>query len=1179
MATARIEPKPGIAGSSQMTAAGGDRIGARIAALAADDAQFRDSASAEAVVAAKRRPGLRLAEVVRTVMEGYADRPALGRRARELATDAASGRTTLRLAPRFETLTYAELWRRARATASEWHHHEAHPVRAGDFVCILGFTSPDYATLILASIHRGAVIVPLQTSAPPAQHAAIIAETGPRILGVSVEYVGNAVDAVLAGTVPERLVVFDYDARDDDDRERLETARRRLAEAGARTVVDTLEEAIARGAALEEPPLHLPGEDEDPLAWLFYTSGSTGTPKGAMFTQDLVIGTWLHDSKLPAITLSFMPMSHLVGNGYMLMALANGGTSYCSPKADLSTLFEDFALARPTMASLVPRVCELFHHHFLGEVDRRIAAGADPATIEDAVKREMRERMMGGRLLSVGCGSASLSPETYAFMESMLDLHMPIGYSSTEIAGGTVLVDWKVQRPPVVAYKLADVPELGYFNTDRPHPRGELLVKADRFMGGYYKRPDLTAEKLDEEGFYRTGDVMAEIGPDHLVYVDRVNNVVKLSQGEFVAISRLEALYVRSPAIRQIYIYGSSERAFLVAVVVPDEAVVGREPDAAKAAIRRALQEIADEERLNSYEIPRDFLIEAEPFSLANGLLSEIGKHQRPKLRERYGERLEQLYAQLAQDQIAVLRSLRGGGADKPVLETVSRALQATLAVSASDVTPQARFADLGGDSLSALSFSTLLEEIFGVEVPVGMIVGPAGDLAGIAAFVEAGRGGGGKRPGCVAGHGADATEIRADQLTLDRFIDPALLAAAPTLPRPSGPVRTVLLTGATGYLGRFQALAWLRHLATVDGRLICVTRGSDDADARRRIEAAIASDPDLVAEFRTLAEGRLEVLAGDIGLPGLGLDDAAWQRLAADVDCIVHPAAHVNHVLPYNQLFAANVAGTAELIRLALTTRLKRIHDVSTLGVNAFADRLVDEDSDIRDAIPACRLDRSYANGYGASKWAGEALLREAHALADLPISVFRPGMILAHSRYAGQLNVPDMFTRLLFSLAVTGIAPATFYAQDLSQGRPDARYDGLTVDFLADAITAIGLADEEGFHSYNLSGGDGEGHSLDDIVDWMVEAGCAIERIDRYDTWLSRFETAMRLLPEEQRQASMLAILEPYRRPQRAVTGSLLPADRFAVASDAAGLAIPPVSAALIGKYVSDLRHLSLL
>ena len=85
--------------------------------------------------------------------------------------------------------------------------------------------------------------------------------------------------------------------------------------------------------------------------------------------------------------------------------------------------------------------------------------------------------------------------------------------------------DGAISRPPVIDYKLVDVPELGYFSTDKPHPRGELLVKSETATPGYYKRPEVTAEVFDADGYYRTGDVMAEIAPDHLVYVDRRNNV------------------------------------------------------------------------------------------------------------------------------------------------------------------------------------------------------------------------------------------------------------------------------------------------------------------------------------------------------------------------------------------------------------------------------------------------------------------------------------------------------------------------------------------------------------------------------------------------------------------------------------------------------------------------------
>jgi fatty acid CoA ligase FadD9 len=1170
--------------TTQTTGGSEKRPPNRLERLRVADPQFRDSFPSETVVAAKREPGLRLAQIVQIAMEGYADRPALGRRARELVTDRTTGRQTLSLLPRFETITYRDLWAQARAVAAEWHHESTHPLRTGDFVCILGFASPDYATLLLAAIHLGAVIVPLPTSAPFAQLAEIIAETEPRILATGIEYLDAAVSAVLSGTLPQRLVVFDYDSRDDDQREKLEGARQRLVQANCRIVFGTLDDVVNRAKSLPAAPLHVPHADEDPLAWLFYTSGSTGTPKGAMFTERLVITTWLNESRIPVITLSFMPMSHIVGNSYLVLALANGGTSYCAPKSDLSTLFEDLSLARPTMISLVPRVCELLHHDFLGEVERRIANGAAPDGAERDVKREMREHRLGGRLLLVGAGSASLAPETHAFMESMLNMHIPIAYSGTELTGRTVIVDGKVQRPPVIAYKLVDVPELGYFSTDKPYPRGELLVKSERFMGGYYRRPELTAEKIDEDGFFRTGDIMAELGPDRLMYLDRRNNVLKLSQGEFVATSRLEVLYSQSPLIRQIYVYGSSQRAYLLAVVVPSEELAvqldtkGGGTNQIKPAIRRSLHQIAEGHHLNGYEIPRDFLIETVPFSSENGLLSELGKFQRVKLQERYGDQLEQLYAKLAQDQLNELRSLRVEGADQPVLETVSRAAQATLGVSRADVCPDSRFTDLGGDSLSALTFSNLLGEIFGIEVPVSVIVGPTGTVEHLADYIETERSSAAKRPSFATVHSLGASRVYASELTLDKFIDDQVLANAPTLPRPDA-VSSVMMTGSTGFLGRFLALAWLERLTGRDGKLICIVRGTDPVQARLRIESAFNTDAKLVSHFQALAADHLEVLAGDIGSAKLGLDTGTWDRLAETVDLIVHPGAHVNHVLPYSQLFAANVVGTAEVIRLAITTNLKRLHYISTLGVNAVTDHLVDEDSDVRCCIPACEINERYANGYGISKWASEVLLREAHDLCGLPVAVFRPGMILAHRVYSGQLNVPDMFTRLLFSLVVTGIAPSTFYAHDTRAGRPRARYEGIPVDFLAESITEIGARDSEGFHTYNLSSPYDDGISLDTFVDWLNDAGYRIERINNYGEWLSRFETAMRSLPEEQRQSSVLSLLEPYSRPQTPVAKSRLPAQRFCAALEATAFDIPHLSAELINKYVADLRHLRLI
>lgn len=1158
----------------------------RASELAAKDPQFAAAFPAREVVDAKMKPGLCLAEVVKAVMQGYADRPALGQRARELVKDPLTGRNSLELQPRFETISYGELWQQSVAMANEWHRNEQHPLQAGDFVCTLGFTSPDYQQVIMSSIFLGAVYVPLQTSAPRQNHVDIIAETEPRILAASIDYLDAAVDAILAGTVPDRLIVMEYDGRDDTQREQLDAACQRLAEQKCPTLVDTLDSLVERGMHLPEAPMFKPAEGEDPMSALFYTSGSTGTPKGAIFTQSLSKSTWQADFPMPAITLSFMPMAHLVGSGYMTLSLGNGGTSYCSPKADLSTLFEDFALARPTMASLVPRVCELFHHRYLSDYDRRIAQGESPEIAEAELKSHMREKILGGRLLSVGCGSASLAPETYAFMESMLDMHVSIGYSSTEIAGGTVLVDWKIQRPPVLDYKLDDVPELGYFSTDKPYPRGELLVKSDRFIHGYYKQPELTAEKFDASGFYRTGDIMAELGPDHLVYLDRRNNVQKLSQGEFVAISNLEALYSHAQDIHQIYIYANSERAFLLAVIVPSEALRAEIDenkaglDKAKAAIRSSLRAIAEQQKLNAYEIPRDFIVEKEPFSLSNSLLTEVGKHQRPNLKARYEAELENLFAKLAQEQLDELKELRATGTERPVAETLTRALSATLGIAPTEFSLEERFAELGGDSLAALEFSSLLEDIYQLQVPVGDIINPTSNLQQLVEFVETERNATTRRASFASIHGKDCTTVKASDFKLDKFIDQSLLDNASTLPPANAACNSVLLTGATGYLGRFLAIAWLERLAATGGKLTLIIRAADAQQARRRIEASLKSDPELLAHFNTLAADHLEVVAGDLGAPDLGLDKERWQQLAESVDLIVHAGAHVNHRLPYKQLFPANVAGTAELIRLAISTRLKRFNYISTLGVSLLCDNYcAEEDGDIRLIAPKAEISDTYANGYNISKWASEVLLREASDLVKLPVAVFRPGMILAHSHYKGQLNVPDMFTRLLYSLAVTGVAPATFYARDLSAGRPAGRYEGFSADFIADSVTDIGLDISEGFHSFNLANPDTRDTGLDEFVDWMIAAGCNIERIDHYDAWLARFETAMNALPEAQRQQSILALLDPYRKPQASGMGAHLPTARFVAAAKAAGHAIPELAPAMIEKYVADLQYLKLL
>jgi fatty acid CoA ligase FadD9 len=1185
-------------GNGNSPAPGGSlekHVAQHLAELRADDEQIRAAIPRPDVVEAARRPGLRLPQVLQTYVEGYADRPALGWRARTLTTDPTTGRTTSQLVPRFETITYRDLWANVRAAAAAWRHDPDHPVAPGDFVATVGFANPDYLTIDLVSGYLGLVAVPLQHNAPASRLRPIIDEVEPRILAVSAAYLDLAIESALHSQSVRRIVVFDYQPKVDDEREGVARARVRLEDAGLPAIVETLSDVIARGRSLPTEPIYTDGDDQR-LAMIMYTSGSTGLPKGAMYTENMVSRIWTADAmptdESPVLNVNFMPLNHLGGRIPLGTSFQAGGTSFFVPESDLSTLFEDWNLVRPTEMGLVPRVVEMLFQRYQSGVDRRLADGAEPLVADLEAKSELRQQVLGGRILTSFVGTAPLAAEMKAFIQSCLGVHVLDGYGLTEV--GMVTLDGVMKRPPVIDYKLIDVPELGYFATDKPHPRGELLVKSASATPGYYKRPEVTAGVFDDDGYYRTGDVMAEIAPNTLAYVDRRNNVLKLAQGEFVAVAHLEAVFAGAALVRQVFVYGNSERPYLLAVVVPTDNALQRflgDDAGLKAALSESLRQTAATAELQSYEVPVDFLVESEPFSTDNGLLSGVGKVLRPKLKEHYGERLEQLYADLAANRVDELRALRAAAADQPVLDTLIRAARALLG-SPGTPEPEAHFTDLGGDSLSALTFSNLLQEIFGAKVPVGVIINPAGNLRQLADYIEAERGAGTKRPTFTTVHrtpGEDIAEIRSAELTLDKFIDAATLAAAPSLPSTTGEPQTVLLTGANGYLGRFLTLEWLQRLAETDGKLICIVRGSDPQTAAKRLAAVFDSgDAQLLARFRELAADRLEIVVGDIGEPNLGLDQATWERLAQTVDLIVHPAALVNHVLPYDQLFGPNVVGTAELIRLAITSRIKPITYLSTVAV-AFSVDAADfvEDGDIRDVSPVRPIGDSYANGYANSKWAGEVLLREAYDLCRLPVAVFRSDMILAHSRYAGQLNVPDAFTRLMLSVLATGVAPRSFYQTDAAGNLPRAHYDGLPVDFVAEAITTLGeqcaTTASSGFRSFDVMNPHDDGVSLDVFVDWLIDAGYHIQRIDDYAEWLARFETALRGLPEKQRQHSVLPLLDAYRQPAEPLLGAPAPTEVFRGAVRTAKIGadedIPHLSAPLINKYAADLELLGLL
>ncbi len=284
---------------------------ARAAELYASDAEFRAAEPDQTVIAAAHRPGLRLVEILETLMNGYADRPAVGRRSTSVVRDSATGRAEQQLLPSFDHRHLRPAVVRRQGDRRDLVAARR-AVDAGDFVVTIGFASIDYLTVDLVCAYLGLVTVPLQHNAPASRLQPIFDETQPRVLAVSAAYLELAVQTALDSDSVRRLVVFDYDDAVDEQREALQQASSQLADRPIE--IEILADVVSRGHELPAPA-GFGGADDQRLAMILYTSGSTGTPKGAMWTERMVSLLWttdfLEDTQTPVINVNFMPLNHL----------------------------------------------------------------------------------------------------------------------------------------------------------------------------------------------------------------------------------------------------------------------------------------------------------------------------------------------------------------------------------------------------------------------------------------------------------------------------------------------------------------------------------------------------------------------------------------------------------------------------------------------------------------------------------------------------------------------------------------------------------------------------------------------------------------------------------------------------------------------------------------------------
>lgn len=435
----------------------------------------------------------------------------------------------------YEELAYIELSRESKHFAN--YLIESENVQRGERIAILSESRPEFGIGIFASIQTGAITVPLDVKLTVPEHTHILNDCNPRFLLCSSHYLEHAIE--VKNNVPSIEKIF---VLDNEERGYAEIPSVSQLEAD-------IEKSLGRERSLDETAL------------IVYTSGTTGNPKGVMISFGNIYSQLKDFEKLFKLTskntlLSILPINHLLelDCGFFGMLYMGAKIVYIkslNPK-ELTTTMKEKQI---TNMIVVPLVAKMLKNSIEKQIKKQPKFAqkmfAFMYKLAKFMPRQGRRIMfksvidgLGGKFECFICGGAPLENEVAEFFER---LGIPVfqGYGLTETSPtistnryGRTKLGTVGQALPSVNVKLAE--------------NGEILVSGSNVMQGYYNRPEATAEVIDEDGWFHTGDIGEIDRQGYIKITGRIKNMIVLGGGKKIFPEEVEAVLETSGIIKEV---------------------------------------------------------------------------------------------------------------------------------------------------------------------------------------------------------------------------------------------------------------------------------------------------------------------------------------------------------------------------------------------------------------------------------------------------------------------------------------------------------------------------------------------------------------------------------------------------------------------------------------------------